>query len=119
MQLLRTKDPNRTELSHEIATCLDITDITSLSVCYMYDGWFVSPSRPRLQICNNGGTTADTSGLAKCEAVLHGCGTSPVFVDVYVLVTSKVSPGRDRLVTMCTHSDFIVLPHWDIRPPAP
>ena len=24
-----------------------------------------------------------------------------------------------QLVTMCTHGDFIVLPHWETRPPAP
>ena len=31
---------------------------------------------------------------------------------------SKVR-GWYQLVTAHTHGDFIVLPHWDIRPPAP
>ena len=42
----------------------------------------------------------------KYEVVLHSCGTSPVV-------------GREggyRLVTVHTHSDFIVLPHCDISP---
>ena len=47
-------------------------------VVWMYDGWFVSLLRHRLQICSNGGTTAATSGLVRCKAVLHGYGTSPV-----------------------------------------
>ena len=34
----------------------------------------------------------------------------------YALATSKVISG---LVTVCTQGHFIVLPHWDNRPPAP
>ena len=39
-----------------------------------------------------------TSGPGRCEAVLHSCGTSTVggwcwFVVVYILATSKVTPG--------------------------
>ena len=37
-----------------------------------------------------------TSGPARYEAMLYSCGTSP---------------GGDRLVTVHTHGDFIVLPH--------
>ena len=48
---------------------------------------------------------AFTSDPVRCEAVLHSCGTSLV--------------GLDRLVTVHTHGDFIVLHHWDIRPLAP
>ena len=46
-----------------------------------------------------------TSGLVKYEAVLHNCGRNP---------------GGDgyRLVTVRTHDDFIVLPHWNTRLPA-
>ena len=40
-----------------------------------------------------------SSGPMRYEAVLYSCGTSPV-------------------VTVHTHSDFIVLPHLDIRQPA-
>ena len=40
-----------------------------------------------------------TSGPVRYEAVLHSCVTSPVG-DGY------------RLVTVRTHGDFIVLPHW-------
>ena len=43
----------------------------------MYDGWFVLLSRHKLQICSNGGTT-NKYGPARCEAVLHGYGTSPL-----------------------------------------
>ena len=65
----------------------------------IYDGWFVSLSWHRLQNCSNGGITTATSGPARCEAVLHGCRTSLVekgyvFVVVYILATSKVTPGR-------------------------
>ena len=45
-----------------------------------------------------------TNSLVRYETMLHSCGTSPV--------------RGYRLVTVCTHSDFIVLPHWDTRPPA-
>ena len=34
----------------------------------------------------------------------------------YILGTSKV---MYRLMTMCTHGDFIVPPLWDTRPSAP
>ena len=47
-----------------------------------------------------------TSGPVRHKAVLHSCGTSP-WRDGY------------RLVTVCTNGDFIVLPHWKTRPPAP
>ena len=47
-----------------------------------------------------------TSGPVRYRTVLHSCGTSPV------------GEGY-QLVTVCTPGDFIVLPHWDIRPPAP
>ena len=48
-----------------------------------------------------------SSGPARCKAVLHGYGTSPLEGELY------------RLVTVCTHGDFIVLPHWNTRPLAP
>ena len=35
-------------------------------------------SRHRLQNYSNDGTTTTTNGLVRCEAVLHGCGTSQV-----------------------------------------
>ena len=34
-----------------------------------------------------------TSGPARYEALLHGCGTSPVFVVAYILSKSKFTPG--------------------------
>ena len=48
-----------------------------------------------------------TSGLVRYEARLHSCGTSPV------------GQGGNQFVTVRTHGDFIVLPQWDIRLPAP
>ena len=36
----------------------------------------------------------------------------------YILATSKVIISG-RLMTVCTHGDFIMLPHWESRPPAP
>ena len=45
--------------------------ICSLSHHFLWG--FMPLLRHRLQICVNGGTTA-SKGLAKCEAVLHGCG---------------------------------------------
>ena len=38
-------------------------------------------------------------------------------LEFYVLATSKVI--RYLLVTVCTHGDFIELPHWEIRLQAP
>ena len=38
---------------------------------------------------------------------------------LYILATSKVIPAPYRLVTVCTHAEFIVLPHWDTKSPAP
>ena len=35
-----------------------------------------------------------TSFLVRYEALLHGYGTSSVFVVVYILATSKVTPGQ-------------------------
>ena len=46
-----------------------------------------------------------TSGLVRYEAELHNCGT--------------ITVGGRVLVTVRTHSDFIVLPHWNTRPPDP
>ena len=51
-------------------------------------------TRQNLQICSDGGTTTATSGPARCEAVLHGCGTSLVGVIDYLLAISKVISGR-------------------------
>ena len=52
-----------------------------------------------------------TSGLVRHEAVLHNGGTSP----------ARGGGGGcvHRLVTVCTHGDFIMLPYWDIRLLAP
>ena len=41
------------------------------------------------------------------------------FVEFDVLTTCKVISSLHRLVTVCTHGDLIVLPHWEIRLPAP
>ena len=49
-----------------------------------------------------------SSGLARCEAVLHGYGTTPL-----------EGGGLYQLVTVCTHGDSIELPHWNTRPLAP
>ena len=77
--------------------------------------------RHMLQICSNGGTTAASSGLARCEAVLHSCGTSPVgggeggvclFMSLQQLGSHQ--DGYQH-VTVHTHGDFILLPHWDTR----
>ena len=68
----------------------------------MYDGWLVLLLQYMLQICSNGGTTIATSGPTRCEAGLHGCGTSPVNVVVYTLAISKIIPGRVlTCVTVC------------------
>ena len=48
-----------------------------------------------------------SNGLATCEDVLHGYGKSPL-----------EGEGLYRLVTVRSHGDFIVLPHWNTRPPA-
>ena len=48
----------------------------------MYGGWFVPLSQHMLQIYSN--TTTATRGPAKCEAVLHGCGTMLVMKGVCV-----------------------------------
>ena len=79
-----------------------------MHVCMM-GGWFILLSRQRLQICSNGGTTTVTSGPVKCEAKLHGCRTSPVFI-VYILAISKVTQDGYRLLTVHTYGDFIALP---------
>ena len=50
-----------------------------------------------------------TSGPVRYEAVLYSCGKMPL----------GRGGGWHQLVTVCTHGDFIVLPHWDIRAPAP
>ena len=34
-----------------------------------------------------------TSGLVRYEALPHGCKTSPVFVVVYILAKSQITPG--------------------------
>ena len=47
-----------------------------------------------------------SNGLARCEAMLHGYGTTPL-----------EKGGLFRLVTVRTHGYFIVL--WNTRPPAP
>ena len=44
-----------------------------------------------------------TSSTVKYEALLHSCETNPVWGDRY------------RLVTVLTHDNFIVLPHWNTR----
>ena len=49
-----------------------------------------------------------SSGLARCEPVLHYYGTSPLEKEQWY-----------QLVTVRTHGNFIVLPHWNMRPPAP
>ena len=72
----------------------------------MYDGWFVPPSAAQAAAL---AAPLATSGLAMCEAVLHGYGTSPF----------EMEWGLYRLVTLCTHGNFIVLPHWNTRPLAP
>ena len=50
-----------------------------------------------------------SSGVMRCEAVLHGFGTSPL----------ERGGEVHQLVTVHTHVNFIVLPHWNTRPPAP
>ena len=50
-----------------------------------------------------------SSGPARCEAVLHGYGRSPL----------DGGGGLYRLVTVHSHGDFIVLPHGNARPPGP
>ena len=47
-----------------------------------------------------------SSGLVRFEAVLHSCLTSP-------------EEDRYPLMTLNTHGDFIVLPHWNTWPLAP
>ena len=66
----------------------------------MCGGWFMPLSRHCLHICSSGGTTTDTSGPAQCETVLYSCGDKPsvgervcLFVVVYILATSKATPG--------------------------
>ena len=49
-----------------------------------------------------------SSGLARCKVVLHGYENKPIG-----------GGGLYWLVTVWTHGDFIVLPHWNIRPPTP
>ena len=77
------------------------------NLSWMNDGRFVPLSRHRLQICSNGGTTVATSGLVRCEAVLHGCGTSPVGIFVHCLHANNIKGPTG----MGSHGDFIVLPH--------
>ena len=87
-----------------------------MSVCvYMY-AWGVCVALELLDTHLENGTgrrTATmiaplllTSGPIRYEAVLQSCGTSPVG-DGY------------QLVTVYTHGDVIVLPHWNTRPLAP
>ena len=55
-----------------------------------------------------GGLCHFASGLAKCEAVLHGYGTSLL-----------EGGGLYQVVTVHSHGAFIVLAHWETRPTAP
>ena len=52
-------------------------------------------------------TPLASSDPARCEAVLHGYETRPL------------EGGVHQFATVCTHGNFIVLPHWNTRPPAP
>ena len=67
----------------------------------MYDGWFKALLQHRLQICTIGGTTSKSGEVSRCASLLL-----------------NKREGLYRLVTVFTHGDFVVLPHWNTKPPA-
>ena len=77
--------------------------------CRCIVAWCTLRERHRPQKCDNGSIT---TGLARYEMVLHSCGTRP-------WREGGDEGERYRLVTVRTHGDFIMLPHWNTRLPTP